>query len=69
MNLVARESPIGLDRLATPEEVRSAMSFWYRGTRNDGREVGSDFTGSRCNIAEDTVWLFIVSEKPGSMSN
>jgi hypothetical protein len=61
MNRVATESPMGPDRLATREEVRSAMSFWYRGafepvgTRNDCREVGSDFTGRWCNLAEDTV--------------
>ena len=47
MNLVAMESPMGPDRLATPEEVRSALSFWYRGafepagTRDDRRKVDS----------------------------
>jgi hypothetical protein len=75
MNLVAIESPIGLDRLATREEVRSAMSFSYRGafepvgTRDDCREVDSDFTGCSCNLDEDTMWLVIVDETPDSMSN
>jgi hypothetical protein len=75
MNLVAMESPIGLDRLATWEEVRSAISFSSQsafervGTRDDCREVDSDFTGRSCNLAKDTTWLAIVSKMPDSMCN
>ena len=75
MNVVAIESPIGLDRLATPEEVRSAMSFSYRGafepagTRDDCREVDSDFTSRACKFSEDTMWVVIVGETPDSRSN
>ncbi len=75
MNLVAMESPIGPDRLATREEVRSALSFWYRGafgpagTRDDRRKVDSYLTGRSCNLDEDTMWLVIMSETPHSMSN
>ncbi len=32
MNLAAKESPIGVDRLATLDEVRSAMSCSHRRT-------------------------------------
>jgi hypothetical protein len=74
MNLAAVESPIGLDRLATREEVRSAMSFssqsaFERASRDDCREVDSDFTSRSCKFSEDTMWLVIVSETPDSMSN
>ena len=75
MKLVAIESPIGLDRLATREEVRSALSFWYRGAREpvgargDCRQVDSDFTGRFCKLDEDTRWVVVVGETPYSMSN
>ena len=75
MNLVAIESPIGLDRLATWDEVRSAMSFSSQGafqlvgTYDECREVDSNFTGRSCNLSEDIMWLAIVSEMPDSTSN
>jgi hypothetical protein len=75
MNLVAIESPIGLDRLATWDEVRSAMSFLSQGASelvgacDDCRELDSDFTGRARNLSEDIMWLAIVSEMPDSMSN
>ena len=75
MNLVAIESPIGLDRLATREEVPSALSFRYRGAREpvgargDYRQVDSDFTSRFFKLDEDTRWVFILSETPHSMSN
>jgi hypothetical protein len=75
MNLVAVESPIGLDRLATWDEVRSAMSFSSQGafelvgTCDDCRELDSDFAGRACNLSEDIMCLAIVSEMPDSMSN
>lgn len=75
MNLAAMESPIGLDRLATSEEVRSAISFSSQsafervGTRDDRREAASHFTSRSCKFSEDTMWLVFVSETPDSMSN
>ena len=75
MNLVAMKSPIGLDRLATREEVRSAMSFSSQSafepvdSGGDSREVDSDFTSRSCKFFEGTMWLVIVSETPDSMSN
>jgi hypothetical protein len=75
MNLAAVESPIGLDRLATWEEVRSAMSFSSQSafepvdSGGDCREVDSDFTSRACKLSEDTMWLVIVRDTPDSMSN
>ncbi len=75
MNLVAIESPIGLDRLATWDEVRSATSFSSQcafelvGTCDECRELDSDFTGRACNLSEDIMWLAIIGEMPDSMSN
>lgn len=75
MNLVAIESPVGLDRLATLDEVRSATSFSSQcafelvGTRDECRELNSDFTGRACNLSEDIMWLAIIDEMPNSMSN
>ncbi len=75
MNLVAIESPIGLDRLATWDEVRSATSFSSQcafelvGTCDECRELDSDFTRRACNLSEDIMWLAIISEMSGSMSN
>jgi hypothetical protein len=71
MNLVAIESPIGLDRLATWDEVRSAMSFSSQGASElvGTCELDSDFAGRACNLSEDIMWLAIISEMPDSMSN
>jgi hypothetical protein len=69
------ESPIGLDRLATWNEVRCAMSFSSRGAFlldgacDDFREMDSDFSGRACNLAEDIVWLAIAIEMRDSTSN
>ena len=75
MNLVAKENPIGLDRLATRDEVRSAMSFLSRsafelaGSRGARREVDSDFTGRAPLLSEDIMWLAIISEMPDTPCN
>jgi hypothetical protein len=69
------ESPIGLDRLATWNEVCCAMSvssqvaFELFCTSRDFREMGSDFRGGACNLPEDTMWLAIAREMPDSLSN
>jgi hypothetical protein len=76
MNLAAIESSIGLDRLATWDEVRSAISFPSQGafelvgTRDDCREMmDSDFIDRLCILSEDIMWVAIVGEIPDSMSN
>jgi hypothetical protein len=65
-------SSIGLDRLATWNEVMCAISVSSEGvlalggTFNNLREMDSDFSGSARN---DDMWLAIVREMPGSKSN
>ena len=69
------ESPIGLDRLATWNEVccatsvSSQVAFELFCASRDFREIGSDFRGGACNLPEDTMWLAIASEMPDSLSN
>ena len=68
-------SSVGLDRLATWNEVRRAIAASPQGIlavgdiRNDMPEVDSDFSASVCNLPEDDLWLAIVSEMPDSKSN
>jgi hypothetical protein len=65
-------SRIGLDRLATWDEVRCAMSqgsFELVGNRDDFRGVASDFSGRACNLPDDTTWFAIANKVPDSMSN
>ena len=49
------DSSIGLDRLATWNEVRCAMD--------------SDFRGRACNLPENVMSLAIVSEMPDAVIN
>jgi hypothetical protein len=62
------KSPIGLDRLATWNEVRCAMSFWSQGALellgpcDEFREIDSDLSGRACKLSEDMNWLEIASE-------
>jgi hypothetical protein len=75
MKLVDIESPIVLDRLATWDEVRCAMSFSSQGAFElagacgDFREMDSDFSDRACNLPEDIVWLAIVSRMTDFISN
>jgi hypothetical protein len=75
MKHVDIESVIGLDRLATWDEVRCAMSFSSPGAFghldacNDFREMDSDFSGRACNPPEDIAWLAIASKMLDSTSN
>jgi hypothetical protein len=74
MKLVDIESPIGLDRIATWNEVRCAMSSSSQGAFEFGgcgdfREVDSDFRGRAYSLPENIVWLAIVSETLDSTSN
>ena len=71
------ESPIGLDRLATWNEVLCAMSSSSQGAFElisacdnfREREMDSDFSGRACNIPEDTMWLAIAGKMLDSKRN
>ena len=75
MKHVDIEGSMGLDRLATWNEVRCALSlspqgdFELAGACNDFREMDSDFSGRACNLSEDSVWMAILSEIVDSISN
>jgi hypothetical protein len=75
MKLVDIESSIGLDRLATWNEVRCAMSVSSQGALevigacDDFRKMDSDFSRRACNLPADIMWLAIISEMPDSISN
>jgi hypothetical protein len=66
---------IGLDRLATWNEVRYALSsssqgiIELAGPRDDSSEIDSDFSGRTGNFPEDDMWWTIASEMPVSKSN
>ena len=68
-------SSIGLDRLATWNEVMCAISVSAEGVLALGsacnvlRMMDSDFGGSAYNVPEDDVWLSILREMPISKSN
>jgi hypothetical protein len=69
------ESCVGLDRLATWDEVRYAMAslsqgaFEIVGACDDCRELDSDFTGRARNLSKEIMLLAILSEMPDSLSN
>jgi hypothetical protein len=75
MKPVNARSSIGLDRLATCNEVICAIMVSTRGAfplvggSEDLREVDSDFRDTPCNPAEETMWLAIASGMPDSKSN
>jgi hypothetical protein len=68
-------SSLGLDRLATWNEVMCAISASDEGTfalvpdSNDLREADSDFSVSACSLPEDDLWLAIAREMSDSKSN
>jgi hypothetical protein len=75
MKPVDSESSIGLDRLATCDEVRCAMLFSSQGASelvgscSDLLGVDSDFSARACNLPEDIMWLTILGEIVDSTSN
>ena len=75
MKTVEIKSSIGLDRLATWNEVRCAMSCLSQASSelarswDDSHEADSDFRGRACNLPEDDMWLAIISDMPDSRSN
>ena len=69
-------SYIGVDRLATWNEVRCAISVegalgaqGLGGTRTDLLEMVSDFSESASDVAEDDMWFEIIRDMPDSKSN
>ena len=75
MKPVGIGSSIGLDRLATWNEVICAISVSAQGALtlggacNNLREMDSHFSGSACNLSEDDLWFAIACEMPDSKSN
>ena len=75
MKPVGIRSSIGLDRLATWNEVMCAISASDEGTfalvrdSNDLRGTDSDFSVSACNLPEDDLWLAIARKMRDSKSN
>jgi len=66
---------IGLDRLATWNEVMCAISastqgvLTLGGSCNNLREMDPDFSVSACNLPEDDMWSAIVREMRDTKSN
>ena len=75
MKLVLIESSNGLDRLATWNEIRCAMSFSSPddvelvGACDDFLEMRCDSSGRACNLSEDSMWLAIASKMLDSVIN
>jgi hypothetical protein len=75
MNRVVIESSIGLDRIATWNEVRYAMAFPSQvpvesvGARDDLIEMDSSVSGRACDLSEDDMWLAIARGIPDSKCN
>jgi hypothetical protein len=75
MKPVDIKNSIELDRLATWNEVRCAMSFSTQGAFervsacDDFREIDSDFSGRAYNLPEDKMWSAIISEMLDSKIN
>lgn len=67
---------IGVDRLATWNEVKRAISVegalgtqGFGGTRTDLLEMVPDFSEGASDVAEDDMWFEIVRDMPDSKSN
>ena len=75
MKPVDIEIPMGVDRLATWNEVRCAMSFSSQGAIelvsacDDFREIDSEVDSRACNLPEDKMWSAIISEMLDSKIN
>lgn len=75
MNRVVIERSIGLDRIATWNEVRYAMAFPSQApfesvdARDDLVEMDSSVNGRACDLSEDDMWLAIATEMPDSKCN
>lgn len=75
MNCGCLESSVGLDRLATQDEVRSAISFSspggleFFGLRDNFSEMNSDASRRAPNLREELEWLMIVGEMRDCIGN
>jgi hypothetical protein len=75
MNCGCTQSSVGLDRLATREEVRSAMSFSppagleFVGLRDCFSEMDSHSNGRATDLREEIEWLMIVREMRDCIGN
>jgi hypothetical protein len=69
------EISIGADRLATWNEVRSALLFSSQpgfslvGVCDDSTEMNYDVSDCPQTFPEDSLWLAIIGEMPASQSN
>jgi len=68
-------SSIGLDRLATWNEIMCAITVSTDGIFAPGCAcshlpgLDSDFSGNPCNFPEDELWIAIARDMPDSKSN
>jgi hypothetical protein len=75
MNRIGIENSIGLDRIATWNEVRYAVAFPSQvpfesfGAIDDLIEMDSSVSGRACDVSEDAMWLAIAQEMPDSKCN
>jgi len=75
MNSGCIESFVGLDRLATPDEVRRAMSssspraLEFLGLRDDFSEMDFNASGRAPNLREAIEWLMIAREMQDFICN
>lgn len=75
MDWGCEESSVGLDRLATRDEVRSAMSFSspsaleFVGLRADFSAMHPDSTGRAPNLREEIEWSVIAGEMRDCIGN
>jgi len=74
-NFSVEDNWVGLDRLATWDEVRCAIEFCSQVaselgcTSDDYRDLESDFTGCFGVIPEKLGWLALISERLHPKSN
>jgi hypothetical protein len=75
MNGRCLESSVGLDRLATQDEVRSAILFFFPadlefvGLRDNFSEMNSDASRRAPNLREEIEWLMIVGAMRDRIGN
>lgn len=74
-NFSGKENCGALDRLATWDEVRYAMTFWSQGASELGctlsghRDLKSDAAGRVDVFSEKLEWLALISERLNRNSN
>jgi hypothetical protein len=68
MNILDVESSIGVDRLATWNEVCYAFSCASQGAFDPTSDM-AEFRGRDRNISDDMMWFAIANTMPDSESN